>query len=75
MIILFKNKVVFADANREEIIKDEIRINIRGKPPLTIPFSVSTIIPKVYVLQEEFDFGFNRFYFISYLIKSLIKKN
>ena len=32
-------------------------MNIRGGKPVKLPFSVNTVVPKVMVLEDEFDFG------------------
>ena len=41
----------------EKKIDTDILLYIRGGRPLAIPFKVETIIPKVMILEEEFDFG------------------
>jgi hypothetical protein len=44
--------------SKEEVsIKGEIVINIRGGRILKIPFTGKTIIPDVFIVEEEFDFG------------------
>ena len=43
---------------REEIrIRQDIVINLRGGQPLRVDFNVQTILPKVRILENEFDFG------------------
>lgn len=44
-------------SKEEKKIESEITLYIRGGKPLSIPFKVETIVPKVSVLEEEFDFG------------------
>ena len=41
----------------EKKIESEIILNIRGGKPVSLPFKAETIIPKVSVLEDEFDFG------------------
>lgn len=41
----------------EKKIDTVITLNLRGGKPLYLPFKVETIIPKVLILEEEFDFG------------------
>ncbi len=41
----------------EKKIESEIILNIRGGKPVSLPFKAETIIPKVVVLEEEFNFG------------------
>ena len=41
----------------EKLIKGDIIVSIRGGRILKLPFSAQTIIPKVEILEEGFDFG------------------
>jgi len=41
----------------EKKIDTDIILYIRGGKPLVLPFKVETILPKVSILEEEFDFG------------------
>lgn len=49
-------KVSFC-CKEEKKIDTDIVLWIRGGKPVTIPFRVETIIPKVSILEDEFDFG------------------
>lgn len=44
-------------SKKESQIKGEIVINIRGGKTLKLPFSVTTIIPDIQIIEDKFDFG------------------
>ena len=51
-------KVTFMGCKDERQIRDEkLTVNLRGGKPLTLPFNVNVVLPKIRVLQEKFDFG------------------
>ena len=44
-------------SNEEREVKGEVSILIRGGKLLTVPVVARAIIPKVEIVEEEFDFG------------------
>ena len=53
-----KHLNVIFSCNKEIVINEgAITINIRGGRPIKMPFSVTTIIPKISIIQEELNFG------------------
>jgi len=65
-VTLIKDRLLFDETRflkvnfcckEEKKIDSEIVLYIRGGKPVSIPFKVETIIPKVVVLEDEFDFG------------------
>ena len=53
----FKNHKVFFYSKLECKINETITISFRGGKPILLPFSVTTIIPKVKILESQFDFN------------------
>lgn len=49
-------KVSFFCKEEKKIEKD-ITVEIRGGKPISLPFTVVTVIPRVHIVEEEFNFG------------------
>lgn len=43
--------------NQQQSIQDDIEIMVRGGKVLRLPFIVQTVVPKVEILEKEFNFG------------------
>ena len=50
-------KVIFCCKKELQIADGAITVNVRGGKPIRMDFKVSTIIPKVSIIQEELNFG------------------
>lgn len=50
-------KLSFNCKKEIELSNETININVRGGKPLSLPFSIKTIIPDININEEEFNFG------------------
>lgn len=52
-----KLEVTYSSKIEEEIRAKDFRIQVRGSREINVPISAKTIIPKVIIYENEFDFG------------------